>query len=318
MKAIVVGEYGGPEELVLSDIPVPEFGPDEVLVRIHAAGVNPVDTYVREGNHPSAPPVPFTPGKDGAGMVEKIGEGVRGVSAGDRVYLAGSVTGTYAEFAVAKESQVRPLPGNVGFEAGAGIFVPYATAYLAVFKKGQPKPGDKLLVHGGSGAVGLAAIQWSKAAGLEVCATAGSPNGLDLIRNNGVNLVYDHSSVGYLDRIKADTGGVDIILEMLANVNLVEDFRVINKFGRIVVIGNRGTIEFNPRLAMTLDVDIRGLMLFNAGAEEFERIHSEIYSGLESGALKPHVGTRYSLVNAAEAHRAIIKEKASGKIVLIP
>jgi len=321
MKAIVVKEYGGPDVLVPYEMEIPEAGAGQVLVSVRAAGVNPVDTYVREGHHASTPPLPFTPGKDGAGVVTAVGEGVEKVRDGDRVYLAGSVTGTYAEYALCTEDQVWPLPVNVSFEEGAGVFVPYATAYRALFHRAKAKAGEKVLVHGASGAVGIASVQWAKNAGLTVIGTAGSDRGRELVRETGADAVLDHSSepdFAYLDEIRDEHGGVDIIIEMLANRNLQEDFRALKMFGRITIVGNRGSLEFNPRLAMGKEATINGMSLFNAPPDVMEEIHGEIYKGLSEGYLKPVVGRSFRLDGAPEAHREVIESKAYGKIVLVP
>ena len=320
MKAIIVREYGDAEVMKLEETPIPEVEVSNVLVRIKAAGVNPVDTYVRAGVHASTPPLPFTPGKDAAGIVEKIGADVSKVSVGDRVYLAGSVTGTYAEYALCAENNVWNLPVNSTYEQGAGVFVPYATAYRGLFQRAKATKGETVLIHGASGAVGIAAIQWAKNAGLRIIGTASSEEGKSLASEQGADFVFDHSAEGYLDRVNEVTegNGVNIILEMLANVNLQKDFDVLAKKGRIVIIGNRGSLDFNPRLAMGKDADILGMSLFNASYEEFEEIHSAIYDGLEKGYLKPAIGKSYSLAEASIAHRDVIENKAFGKIVLIP
>jgi NADPH2:quinone reductase len=318
MKAIVVREYGEADVLNLEEVSDLEPDVNQVLVRIKAAGVNPVDTYVRQGTHPSTPELPFTPGKDAAGSVEKVGSNVSKVKAGDRVYLAGSITGTYAEYALCTEEQVWALPDTATFEQGAGIFVPYATAYRALIQKAKPRTGETVLIHGASGAVGIAAIQWAKNAGLKVIGTASSEAGKQLVKEQGADFVFDHSSENYLNEINEVTGneGVDIILEMLANKNLQKDFDVLAKFGRIVIIGNRGSLEFNPRLTMGKDATIYGVALFNASAEEFAEIHQQIYEGLCEGFLSPVVGRRFQLKDTDKAHIEVIESKAFGKIVL--
>ena len=302
------------------ETPIPEVGVSHVLVRIKAAGVNPVDTYVRQGTHPSTPPLPFTPGKDAAGVVEKIGEGVSRVEPGDRVYLSGSITGTYADFALCEENQVWTLPEETDFSQGAGIFVPYATSYRGLIQKAKAVEGETVLVHGASGAVGIASIQWAKNRGLRVIGTASSEKGAELVKKQGADFVFDHSDEDYLGRINdvVNGRGVDIILEMLANVNLERDFDVLAKFGRIVVIGNRGSLEFNPRLIMAKDASVLGMSLFNATEKEFEQIHTEIYEGFDQGYLRPVVGKSFSLRQASRAHHEVIESKAFGKIVLVP
>lgn len=318
MKAILVKQFGPPEVMALADVDPPPVGADQVLVRIEAAGVNPVDTYIRSGMHAIKPALPFTPGKDGSGVVADIGSQITDLRIGDRVYLAGSITGTYAEFALCDRSQVHRLPECVGFDEGAGVFVPYATAWRGLFEKAAAKAGETVLVHGASGAVGIAAIQWAKNAGLTVIGTAGSADGIRLVLEQGADFAFDHSTPGYLDEVMKATDGVEIILEMLANVNLVNDFNVLKMFGRIVVIGNRGSLDFNPRLTMGKDASIHGLSLFNASDATMTSIHEAIFTGLSEGYLKPVVGRRFPLADAATAHHEVIETKAFGKIVLKP
>lgn len=318
MKAIVVREFGVAEVMRLEEIPTPEPNEKQVLVRIKAAGVNPVDTYIRSGVYAQKPNLPYTPGKDGAGIVEKTGANVEKFKVGDRVLTADAGSGTYAEFAVFDEKQLIKLPENVSFEQGAGVFVPFATAYRALFQKAQGKKGETVLVHGASGGVGVAAIQWAKNAGLKVIGTASSEEGKRLVKEQGADFVVDHSAENYLTEILnlTDGKGVEIILEMLANVNLQKDFEVLAQFGRISIIGNRGSLEFNPRAIMGKDASVFGLALFNAPEAEMNEIHAAIYDGLSAGYLKPIVGKTFPLENAVEAHRAVIEEKAFGKIVL--
>jgi NADPH2:quinone reductase len=318
MKAIVAREFGAADVMKLEDVEPPEPQETQVLVRIKAAGVNPVDTYILSGAYAQKPALPYTPGKDGAGIVEKTGANVSKFKPGDRVLTADAGSGTYAEFAVFDEKQLIRLPENVSFKEGAGVFVPYATAYRALFQKARGKAGETVLVHGASGGVGIAGIQWAKNAGLTVIGTASSEEGRKLVTEQGANYVVDHSQENYLSEILEITNGkgVEIILEMLANVNLQKDFEVLAKFGRVSIIGNRGSLEFNPRAIMSKDASVFGLSLFNAPDAEMDEIHAAIFDGLEAGFLKPIVGKTFPLEQAIEAHRAVIEEKAFGKIVL--
>ena len=319
MKAIVLKEFGAPEVLKLEEIADLQPNENQILVKIKAAGVNPVDTYVRSGNHATAPTLPFTPGKDGAGIVESVGGKVAKIKAGDRVYLANSVSGTYAEYALCGENQVYNLPENISFEKGACLSVPYATAFWGLFDKGKPIKGETILIHGASGGVGIAAIQHAKHFGLKVIGTASSEVGKRLIKEQGANFVFDHSAPNYLDEIisATDGEGVDIILEMLANVNLQNDLNIVAKKGRIVVIGNRGEITINPRSIMNKDATIRGFSLHTLTDAEIDSIHAALYEGLAGGWLNPIVGKTFPLEEAAKAHYAVIEEKAFGKIVLL-
>ena len=319
MKSIIVKEFGAPEVLKLEETADLQSNENQILVKIKAAGVNPVDTYIRVGNHATAPPLPYTPGKDGAGIVESVGGQVSKVKAGDRVYLANSVSGTYAEYALCEENQVYKLPENTSFEEGACLSVPYATSFWGLFDKGKPEKGETVLIHGASGGVGIAAIQHAKHFGLKIIGTASSEAGKSLIKEQGADFIFDHSAPNYLDEIMSATDGkgVDIILEMLANVNLQNDLNVIGKKGRIVVIGNRGEITINPRLIMGKDATIRGFSLHTLTEVEIDSIHSALYEGLAGGWLNPIVGKTFPLEEAAKAHHAVIEEKAFGKIVLL-
>ncbi len=324
MKAIVVRAWGGPEVMRLEEMADPVAGPGEAVVRIEAAGVNPVDTYMRAGAYPVLPPLPCVLGGDAAGTVEVIGDGVTNLRAGQRVYVGGTVggrsDGCYAEQVVRPADQVFPLPDAVSFSQGAAIGVPYATAAYALFHRGRAQAGETVFIHGASGAVGTAAIQLARAHGMKVIGSAGSDAGRKLVMDQGADHVLDHGSGDYLPSLRELTGGEgpDLILEMLANVNLAKDLSVVARRGRIVVIGNRGTIEINPRDAMVKDADILGLSLWNCGAEAMAAIHSDLISGLESGALNPVVGREMPLAEAAKAHEAVLAPGALGKIVLRP
>ncbi len=318
MKAIIVREFGAPEVMRLEEVDTPTPNKNQVLVRVNAAGVNPVDTYIRAGQYANSPNLPFTPGKDAAGIVEAVGDAVKNVKVGDRVYTADSISGTYAEFTLCEENQVWALPDNVSFLQGAGVFVPFATAYRALFQKAKAKKGETVLIHGASGGVGIAAVQWAKNAGLKIIGTASSADGKTLVKEQGADFVLDHSTENYLEEIKqiTDGKGVNIILEMLANENLTKDFEVLAMFGRIIIIGNRGALEFNPRLVMGKDATIRGMSLFNASTAEFQEINDAIYEGLSQEYLKPIVGKTFPLAEAAKAHHEVIETKAFGKIIL--
>ena len=319
MKAIRIHEFGGPEVLRLEDVPEPLPAAGQVLVRVRAAGVNPVDTYIRSGVHAVKPKLPYTPGLDAAGEVEAVGEGVTRVTVGQRVYMAGSLTGAYAELALCDESQCHRLPERVTFAQGAGVHTPYATAYRALFQRAKALPGETVFVHGASGGVGTAAVQLARAAGLRVMGTAGTEEGRRLVLEQGAHEVLDHSAPDYLEQLNGLTGGrgVEVILEMLANVNLDRDLGVLALGGRVVVVGSRGTVEINPRQAMTRDAAILGMTLFNISPREMAGIHAALGAGLEAGTLRPVVGRELPLAEAARAHEEVLKPGAYGKIVLI-
>ena len=319
MKAIQVPRFGGPEVLEYNDIPTPKPGPGQILVRVHAAGVNPYDTYMRNGMYPIKPPLPYIPGSDAAGTVEALGEGVKKVKSGDRVYTAKTITGAYAEYALADESQIYPLPPKISFAQGAGLWVPYGTAYTALHHHADARPGETVLIHGASGGVGIAGVQLARDEGLTIIGTAGTQRGLDLVKKEGAHYAFDHTKAGYTEEIMKVTGGrgVDVILEMLANVNLANDLKMLAMRGRVIVIGNRGEITINPRELMSRRASIRAFTLWAATEAESIEIHAAIAAGLENGTLRPIVGKELPLKDAAEAHQDVLAPGAFGKIVLV-
>lgn len=324
MQAILAREFGGPDVLKLEEVPDPRAAAGQVRVRIHAAGVNPYDTYMRSGAYAIKPDLPYTPGADAAGVIDQVGQGVTGLNAGDRVYVSGTVLGkahgAYAQYALCTPEQVHRLPDRISFTQGAGLFVPYVTAWRALFGRANTRAGDTVLVHGASGGVGIAATQFAVAAGAAVIGTAGSDEGVAVVKAQGAHHAVNHKSPAYLDEITALSGGrgPDVILEMLANVNLDHDLTVVAPGGRVVVIGNRGRVEIDARKIMTKDVSVFGLALWGIPADEIRRAHLAIIAGLESGALNPVVGTEMPLRDAAKAHQQVMEPGAKGKIVLIP
>lgn len=320
MKAIRVHEFGGPEVIKLEEVPDLQPGPGQVVVRVRAVGVNPVDSYVRTGTYAIKPTLPYTPGADAAGVVLAIGSEVSSVKVNDRVYTTGSLSGTYAEQTLCTQTKVHRLPDNVSFEQGAALGVPYGTAYRGLFIRGRAMAGETMLVHGASGGVGTAAVQLAHATGLTVVGTAGTEEGLKLVREQGAQHAVSHNSPDYLAELMKLTGGqgYDLILEMLANKNLSADLGMLAKKGRVVVIGNRGTIEINPRDTMARDADIRGMTLFNTTDQEWREINAALGAGLENGTLRPVIGQKLPLAEAARAQEEIMKHSgALGKLVLV-
>ncbi len=320
MKAIVVKEFGDPSVLKLEEVPDLKPGKGQVLVRLEATGVNPVEAYIRSGNYASKPNLPYTPGADGAGVVAALGKGAKGIKVNARVYVEGALTGTYAQACLADARSVHPLPPSVTFAQGAAMGVPYGTAHRSLFGRAKAQKGETVLVHGASGGVGTAAIQLAKAAGLTVIGTAGTEEGLNLVREQGAKLVLNHKTPDYLEELKNFTEGrgVDLILEMAAHTNLGKDLTVLAKKGRVVVIGSRGPVEINPRDTMGRDAAILGMTLANATLEDKVKIHRDLVKGLKAKKLKPVIGKELPLAQAAQAHELVMQPGAFGKIVLVP
>lgn len=324
MKAIRVDAFGGPEVMRLQEVSDPVPGSGEVVIDVRAAGVNPADTYMRNGAYAILPQLPYTPGGDAGGVVAAVGPDVADFSVGDRVFvgtaLSFDLTGCYAEKVKRRAGEVMPLPGGVSFAAASAFGVSYTTAHYALFARGGARSGETVFIHGASGSVGTAAIQLAKRAGLKVIGSAGSARGLELIVEEGADLAVDHGRKGYLDEVKSHTAGRGpaLILEMLANVNLAADMDLVAKYGRIIVIGSRGEITINPRLAMMKELDMRGIQLWNATPAQVKPMMQDIMAGVAEGALRPIIGREMPLADAAAAHVAVLAPGAHGKIVLVP
>ncbi len=320
MKAIRVHEFGPPEVMHIEEIGDPKPGRDQVVVRIYAIGVNPVDTYIRSGSYAIRPILPYTPGMDAAGVVEAAGEDVSRVLPGDRVYTAGTLSGSYAERTLCGESQVYPLPEGATFAQGASMGIPYAAAYRALFSRARAVAGDVVLVHGASGGVGIASVQLARAAGMHVIGTSGSQKGMALVAAQGADHVFDHNDPEHPAKILELTGGkgVDVIIEMLANVNMGRDIGILAQNGRVVIVGSRGRVDIDPREIMRRDAAILGMVLMNADASEMQGIHGALAAGFECGTLCPVIGREMPLSEAPRAHHEIMEGRACGKIILVP
>ena len=320
MKAIRVHQFGGPEVLKFEEVPTPKPDAGQVLVRVHAAGVNPYDTYMRAGTYAIKPHLPYTPGSDAAGTIEAVGSGVTKVKPGDRVYTAQTLTGAYAEYALALEDQVHPLPKNISFEQGAGVWVPYGTAYHALHHFARARAGETILVHGASGGVGIASLQIARAMGMTVFGTAGTDKGLECVKREGAHQAFNHTKPGYQEEILKATNarGADVILEMLANINLGGDLKMLALHGRVVVIGSRGDVTITPRDLMVRRASILAFTLWAAQPAEVSEIHAGLIAGMENGTLRPVVAKQLPLAEAARAHKEVLEPGAAGKIILIP
>ena len=322
MQAIRVHQFGGPEVLQLEDAVALKPAPDEVLIEVKAAGVNPVDTYIRSGQYSIKPFLPYTPGMDAAGTIKAVGLKITRLRPGNRVYTIGSRSGAYAQEMLCAESQVFPLPWNVSFAQGACVGIPYAAAYRAFVQKAKVKAKQTILIHGASGGVGIAAVQLAKHLKCVVLATASSEKGRALVVQQGAAFAFDHSKPGYLDEIMKATNnrGVDVVMEMRADVNLGRDLTMLAPGGCVVVVGSRGEVTINPRDLMSREAIVMAMIILNAPPEDIREIHRALGQGLANNSLKPIIAQEFPLKDAPEAHRRIMDVSlgAAGKIVLIP
>lgn len=316
MKAMRSHEYGGPEVLNLEDTDTPEINDQQLLITVKAAGVNPVDTYIRSGTNNYSATFPHTPGMDGAGEVVAVGSAVQGFKTGDRVYFSRTLTGSSAEFTVTDPAVTFPLPDSVTFTDAACLGIPAVTAHRALFGRAHAQAGETVLIHGGTGAVGTIAVQLAKAAGLTVVATAGTPDGEKLLKALGADTVLNHRSADYLQPYQTLDTGFDLIVEMLADVNLDQDLKALARHGRVIVIGSRGKIEITPRDLMARDAAVMGMAAVNLSPRDFQQISRALYPLLQGGLVKPVVRRTYALRDLPDAHAAVIETGAAGNLVI--
>ena len=320
MQAICVHKFGEADVMQYEEVATLTPIKNQIKIEVKAIGVNPVDTYIRAGIYPIKPDLPYTPGKDASGIITEIGSEVKNRKIGERVYTCGCLSGSYAEELICEENQAFILPENCSFATGAALGVPYSTAFIALNVRAHAAAGETVLIHGASGSVGLAAIQIARSNGLKVIGTAGTEAGLKLLKAQGVVAALNHNQDNYLDPITDLTGGagVDVVLEMLANLNLDNDLKLLAPNGRVVIIGSRGTIEIDPRDTMGKNAAILGMSLFNTSAEHLQQIHAAIKAGLIDGRYQPVIHSELPLSDAAKAHDLVMQNGVNGKILLIP
>jgi len=316
MKAMQIQEYGPASALALTEAPQPTPAADQVLVKVGAAGVNPVDTYIRSGTNNYTANFPHTPGSDGAGTITAIGSDVTEFAVGQRVYFSRNLSGSSAEYCVCATTHTYPLADALSFEEGACVGIPYTTAHRALFGRANAKTGDKVLVHGATGAVGIATVQLALAAGMDVVASAGTDDGAKLLREQGVETVIMHNEADHLAPFQSLPTGFDVIIEMLANHNLDQDLKALTFGGRVAVVGNRGTVEINPRDLMARDAAVFGVALANVKPAELALIAKALKPLFEKGVLKPVIRRNYELTELAQAHEDVLKSGALGNLVV--
>ena len=324
MKAVIINEFGGPEVLETVDLAEESPSVNEVKIKLYAAGLNPNESYTIAGTYgPVKPDLPYVPGFDGAGIIEEVGSGVEALEQGDRVffygYLADKNTGTYAEKVIASADRVFPLPKKLSLIEGAALGIPAFTAYRVLFHRAKIKAEDTVLIHGASGAVGNFSLQIAKAVGAKVIGTSSSEAGREEILKAGADYALNHLSEDNQEELLEITEGKgpDVILEMLANKNLEFDTKIINKFGRIVVVGNRGRLEFNPSNLMKNEANITSVNVGYMTAEDFDTAMLGILDMIEKDKLRPLVGEKFTLDQTKEAHQHLIDGPGNGRTVFV-
>ncbi|AZH26783.1 NADPH:quinone reductase [Haloplanus aerogenes] len=321
MKAIRYHEHGDADVLTVDDVPTPEPRADEVLVRVHAASVNPIDTYVREGGVEPAGGLPHVGGADVAGVVEAVGDDVEGFAVDDRVFATGLglfESGSYAEYVAAPAESLASLPDEVSFVEGAAAAMAFATAWRGLVGRGELEVGDACLVQGGAGGVGHAAVQIAAHAGATVVATA-SDGDEAFVRGLGADGVVDYGGDDLADRVRDAAGGeIDVVLETHAAANITTDLDVLTRGGRIVVLGEEGPIRIDPGASMTgkiADADVR-FMSIMASRDDQQPILERVGPRLADGTFEVEIEATYPFEEAAEAQRHVLSSGSRGKVVL--
>jgi putative PIG3 family NAD(P)H quinone oxidoreductase len=323
VKAIVVETPGDPEVMHLAEVPDPTPGPGEVLVRAHATAVNRADTLQRRGLYPPPPGASEIIGMEVAGEVEALGEGVEGWRPGDRV-MALLSGGGYAEQVAVPAGQLMPVPAALSWTDAAAIPEVFLTAHDNLVTRGRLAAGETVLIHGGGGGVGTAAIQLARRAGARVLVTAGSPQKLEFSRRLGADAGINHREEDFPSRVRELTGGrgVDLILDVMGASYLARNLDALAPDGRLVIIGMQGgttaEIDLNQLLRRRLTVmatTLRGRSV-EQKAEIVRRFVEDALPGFEDGSLRPVVDRVLPLAEAPAAHRAMEAGENVGKLVL--
>ncbi|WP_421950411.1 quinone oxidoreductase family protein [Pelagibacterium sp.] len=322
MKAIVVDQFGGPEALDFRDVEIGEPGSGEIRVRHHAIGVNFIDTYHRTGLYPN--PLPLVPGSEGAGEVVSVGAGVTGFKPGDRIAYQGTI-GSYTEERIMPAAKAVLLPDSIDYETAAGIMLKGLTAYYLLFLTWPVRSGETILFQAAAGGMGLIACQWAKSIGARVIGTAGNPEKAALAKANGCDEVINYSEEDFAVRVRELTGGkgVDVVYDGVGQATFEKSLDCLRPMGLMVSYGN----ATGPVSVPDLGVLARKGSLFVTrpiGAHYFAERPAllagakALFAAVESGAIKPHIGQRFALAEAADAHRALEGRKTVGSTILLP
>jgi synaptic vesicle membrane protein VAT-1 len=340
----VITEHGGPEVLQVQERPDPPVGPGEVRIAVKAAGINFADTMARVGLYPEAPKPPCVVGYEVAGDIESVGDGVEDLKVGDKV-MAGCRFGGQASMVSVPEDQAIPLPDGWSYEQGAAFPVNYATSYVALVMMGGVREGDRVLIHGAGGGVGISAIQIARSRKAEIFGTA-SASKHDAIREQGVQHAIDYRTQDFEQEIRRITGGegVDVIMDATGPTNFRKDYRLLREGGRLIMYGlteaSSGTGRDMKKLfsslarmpfatvpwwkSLQLMSENKGVFGLNMLAwqdrEGLDRPLEAISKELEEGTISidPVVGEAFAFDRAGDAHTFIAERRNIGKVVLVP
>jgi NADPH:quinone reductase len=322
MRAVLCNEWGGPERLLLKDMPSPAIRDGAVRIAVHAAGVNFADLLLISGQYQEKPAFPFTPGMEVAGVVTEVGAGVKDIKVGDRV-MALIGTGAYTEEVIAPADRVYRIPDAMDFPSAAGFPVAYGTSHGAFDWRARLQPGEWVLVLGAAGGVGLTAVEIAKAMGAKVIAAAGSPDKLALAQQHGADHLLDYSREDIRERVKAITGGrgVDVVYDPVGGDAFDASLRSIAWGGRILIIGFAGgrIPQIPANILLVKNIDVIGFYWGSYQSRKPELLrqgYAQLFRWFEEGKLKPHVSQTFDLAHAAGALDSLRQRKSTGKVVL--
>jgi NADPH:quinone reductase len=321
MKAIRVAKYGDASELRLEELPQPKPGAGEALVRVYCAGVNYADIYFRSGTARMPIPFPFTPGIEGAGVVEAVGEGVSDVKPGDRVAYA-TMIGSYADYHVVKAAHLAPLPKEISFADGAAVILQGLTAHYLLHEFYAIGQGSTVLVHAAAGGMGLLLVQWLKHMGAVAIGTVSSEEKAKAAREAGAQHVILYTKQDFAEEVKklTDGVGVDYVIDGVGKTTFSKNFDALKNRGWATIFGMASgpADPVVPNSLMAKSITISGGALFNymVTREELLRRARDVFRGLGEGWLKLHVDRTLQLAEAAEAHRLLEGRQTIGKLIL--
>ncbi len=322
MNAIQVSKTGGPEALAVADIPTPKPKPNEVVVKISAAGVNFIDIYIREGRYPS--PLPFVPGQEAAGVVSELGAEVKSFKPGDHVAYA-TVTGAYAEYAAAPEDRLVHVPAGISDQQAAAAMLQGMTAHYLLYDTYPLKKGETALIHAAAGGVGLLLVQMAKNIGARVIATAGTEEKVKLAREAGADEVILYSQQDFEEETKRATEGkgVHVIYDGVGKTTFDKDLNILRPRGYLVLYGASSgavppfdVIKLMQKGSLFLTRPTLGHYI--ATREELQKRAAAVLNMVSAGKLKLRIQFTYALRDAQQAHRDLEARKTTGKLLIIP
>ena len=320
MRAIQIGKTGGPEVLELVNLPVPQPGAGQVLVRIQAAGVNFIDTYLREGRYPAA--LPFVPGQEAAGVIEQLGTGIEGFQVGDRVAWTGT-RGTYAEFALAPAADLLTLPEHISIEQAAAAMTQGLTAHYLAYSTYAIQPGDTVLVHAGAGGVGLLLTQVAKRLGARVLTTVSTEEKAGLSRAAGADRVILYTQASFVEAAEEETAGrgLPVVYDSVGKTTFEDSLKCLRPRGLLALYGaSSGAVPPFDLIRLStsgsLYVTRPTLKDYVQTRAELEGRANAIFGWIAAGELDVRVGARYPLEAAQQAHSDLEARRTTGKVLL--